>query len=249
MSTNKAASGGKRGLRAYVVSDLHLYSKRSQGVAHLNVIYEAAENADVFVFNGDIFDFRWTTLHSIPETVRRSIAWLEDVANRFPECDFHFVLGNHDNEQLFIDALDRLARDTPNLSWHPFYLRLGNCIFLHGDVSERKMSPAELARSRAKWRTSRKRGQMSNLMYDAVVYARLHKAIARLMYPRKRVARRVCAYLDHIGNGVIEDLEHVYFGHTHLAMADYEYRGLLFHNNGAPLRGMDFGIIETRIAV
>ncbi|MFA6244267.1 MAG: metallophosphoesterase, partial [Candidatus Hydrogenedentales bacterium] len=80
----------------YVVSDLHLFSRRSDYSVHERHIFQAAAKADVFVLNGDTFDFRWTTLPSIDLTVVAAIRWLRALTERFPNCYFHFILGNHD---------------------------------------------------------------------------------------------------------------------------------------------------------
>ena len=39
--------------------------------------------------------------------------------------------------------------------------------------------------------------------------------------------------------------EQVYFGHTHQALAAYQHGNVLFHNPGAPMAGLDFGIVEV----
>ena len=39
--------------------------------------------------------------------------------------------------------------------------------------------------------------------------------------------------------------EQVYFGHTHESLASYRQSDVLFHNPGAPIRGLDFRIVEV----
>ena len=53
----------------YFVSDLHMYSSRSQEERYLKEIERKAAHADQFVLGGDIFDFRWSTMDSHEETV------------------------------------------------------------------------------------------------------------------------------------------------------------------------------------
>ncbi len=234
----------------YVVSDLHLFSKRTTAGRHAETLLEAAGRADVFVLNGDIFDFRWTTLPSVKDTIDEAIRWLERITKRFPDCHFHFILGNHDAHHAFEEKLAHLAKGTSNLNWHPYYLRLGGKVFLHGDVciSSGRPHPTSLERYRARWRKEgRKRGKFNNMLYDAAVQARLHKAIHHLAFPRKRTARSLLTYLEHVGGDAVDGVDSVYFGHTHVAMSGYEYGGIRFHNSGAPMKGVRFKPVKLHL--
>ena len=42
-------------------------------------------------------------------------------------------------------------------------------------------------------------------------------------------------------------VRHVYFGHIHRRVSGYRYRGLTFHNGGAPMRGQHFRILEATV--
>jgi UDP-2,3-diacylglucosamine pyrophosphatase LpxH len=229
----------------YFISDLHLFSRRSHAERHVEDIYAAAAGAEMFVLGGDIFDFRWTTLASVDETVEAAIRWLEQLVAPHPECEFHFVLGNHDSHVPFVDRLQALADDTPNLQWHRYYLRTGSSLFLHGDVADRKMSQQSLSQKRARCEQDEKRGQAANLLYELAMQSQLHKLAAKVAHPKRRVAKRILAYLQDIGHGPQNGLKDVYFGHTHAAMSNYQYGGLTFHNGGAPIRGLEFRIVET----
>jgi UDP-2,3-diacylglucosamine hydrolase len=55
--------------RGLVISDLHLFSPRSKAVELLVGIQEKLASADVLVLNGDIFDFRWSTLPDTQATI------------------------------------------------------------------------------------------------------------------------------------------------------------------------------------
>ena len=230
-----------------VVSDLHMYCRRSHWERHLPEIYAAAAESDLFVLNGDTFDFKWTTLRSVEETIRQAIAFLSDLAGRYPHCRFHVNLGNHDHVQGFIDALSRLARETENLTWHPYYLREGNTLFLHGDMATRKMNHIQLEAYRAGWLHHKKQGRMKNRMYDAAFRAGAHIAISRLVHPPKRTLERVHTYIHDIGQGAPHGVETVYFGHTHVPVDGELYGGVTFHNGGAPMRGMDFSLLRLEL--
>ena len=56
------ASRGGSSSSGYVVSDLHLLTRRTAAGSHRSRLTTAAAAADYFVLNGDIFDFRWSTL-------------------------------------------------------------------------------------------------------------------------------------------------------------------------------------------
>ena len=92
--------------RTFFVSDLHLCSRRSQAPRHEAAIHAAAARASTFVLGGDIFDFRWSTLPTADETVRHAIRWLDDLVASHPQCDFHFIQGNHDCNRRFISSPD-----------------------------------------------------------------------------------------------------------------------------------------------
>lgn len=231
--------------KTYFVSDLHLFSSRSQEHRYLEEILVKAAAAERFVLGGDIFDFRWSTMASHEETVVRAIHWLRELTTGCPDCRFHFVLGNHDYHELFIERLDHLYHRLANLSWYPFYLRLGSAVFLHGDVVDRRMNAQKLLDRRARWLQRRQRGRAANRLYDWAVSGQLHRPVVHLARRKRTVARRILHYLDEIHEGPSTGVRNVYFGHTHLALADYEYGGLTFHNGGAPIKGLHFRIIEA----
>ncbi len=232
---------------AYVVSDLHMFCKRSQWEQHVLKIYDAAEKADLFVFNGDSVDFKWTSLASIPETIEQAITFFDDICKRYPNCQFHVNLGNHDFIAGFIHALEDLAKHTSNFSWHPYYLRVGSTLFLHGDVANRKMSHRQLQRYRASWCHHKKQGAFKNKLWDAAFRAGAHLAISRLAFPPKRTIKRVSSYLYDIGHTRDHGVRSVYFGHTHVPVDGRYYEGVTYHNGGAPMPGINFALLRADI--
>jgi len=64
---------------------------------------------DTFVLGGDIFDFVWTTRDSIAESVDEAADWLQSLVEHAPNCQFHFLLGNHDCYEPFVKRLAELA--------------------------------------------------------------------------------------------------------------------------------------------
>jgi UDP-2,3-diacylglucosamine hydrolase len=231
---------------SYFVSDLHLFSRRSLAPRHERALHAAASRAGTFVLGGDIFDFRWSMLHSTEATVEAAICWLDELVGSHRQCDFYYVLGNHDANQRFVAALNAYSKTVRNLSCHPYYLRLGTSIFLHGDVADRpRMTQDRLRKRREHWGRDERRGKMRNLLYDWAVNVRLHRLAGKVVHPRKRVARRIVSYLHRVGQGPEQGVKHVYFGHTHDALSHYRHGGLALHNGGAPIAGLDFRIVPT----
>lgn len=235
--------------RLATVSDLHFFNRRSEAEHYVDVIREAALEADVFVLNGDIFDFRWSTLASPEQTVHAAMALLTQWVAAAPGCSFHYVLGNHDHYRLFIDALDAFAAERPNFAWCPFYLRLGTSLFLHGDVANWKMSASDLERYREGWLEDRNRGPAWNAVHDAVFSVGLHKAVHRVAFPRRAVLARLHHYVESIGHGPDCGIDTVYFGHTHLAIAGDTYNGLTYRNCGAAMPGLAFKVLKAELTI
>ena len=232
--------------KCYFVSDLPLFANRSKAWKHLDDMIHAASRAENFVLGGDIFDFRWARTKNHKHTIDNAVTWLRGLIRSCPRCHFHFVLGNHDFHQALIDRLDNLARELPNFSWNRYYVRLGNSMFLHGDVADREEHNAEsLADMRQQWLYGRRRGPFLSRLYDVVVLTRLHKPVPHLVYTKRVVARRIMSYLEQIGQGPAAGVSNVYFGHTHKHMTNYAYGGLVFHSGGAPIKGLKFRILEA----
>lgn len=230
--------------KCYFVSDLHLFANRSDAHRYLEEIARAASQADLFVLGGDIFDFRWARI-PILRAVQMAGRWLSELAALCPNCQFHLVLGNHDYHQALIDRLEELDREVSNLAWHRYYVRLGDAVFLHGDVADKVMDARRLTEAREDWLDGRRRGPFLSALYDVVVMTRLHKPVPHLVYAKRIVVRRILKYLESIGEGPEAGVRNVYFGHTHRKLSNYHYRGLTFHNGGAPIKGVKFRIIEA----
>ena len=210
-------------------------------------IHAAAAQADTFVLGGDIFDFRWSTLPTADETVRHAIRWLDDLVASHPHCDFHFVQGNHDCNRRFVSALESYSADaaesercTPTFcGWER------TCFCTATRPIIRPMCQARLKKRREHWSHDESRSQVRHVLYDLAVTARLHRLAGKVAHPRRRVVHRILGYLNRIQHGPETGVEHVYFGHTHDALENYHYRGLTFHNPGAPMAGLNFRIVEV----
>ena len=231
---NSGPPAGATMLRGAVVSDLHMFSSRSTVGKRMDEIHQAAEKSAVFVFNGDTFDFRWSRLGEASATSSAAIEWIANLAARHPHCQFHFVLGNHDANYKFQRALARLCNLGRNLDWSAYYLRLGDKIFLHGDVTLRDMDVRGLAEMRRAWQNHSGLPKALAHGYGAINRLGIDKAVCSF-HPRRRMARRILYYLRHVEP--FDAVNHVYFGHTHTRFEDYFHEGIQFHNSGAYLRG------------
>jgi hypothetical protein len=147
----------------------------------------------------------------------------------------------------FLAALAAYSAQRSNLHVHPYVLRLGKKVFLHGDVVDHpQMCQARLTKHREHWgRDEARRGEIRNTLYDLAVQARLHTIAGSVAHPKKRAVHRLLGYLNRVGQGQASGTEHVYFGHTHRPLENYKYQGVTFHNPGAPIAGLEFRIVET----
>lgn len=235
-------------LRLRLVSDLHLFSRRSRAEEYLPEMRAAASQADLFVLAGDTFDYKWAHHRCAESFASHAKNWLLNLAGARPACRFQLLLGNHDHHPALIARLDALSDELPNFTWDPWFLRHGAAVFLHGDVANGFSTSAQLEQFRQRCeRHQRRPGPLRNRFYDALVATRLHNGFGRLYFPARRVARRITRYLEHIGHCAGSGTRDVFFGHTHRLLSGYEHAGLRFHNPGAPIKGTPFRVLEAEV--
>ncbi|MHC4202208.1 MAG: metallophosphoesterase, partial [Planctomycetota bacterium] len=140
----------------HVISDLHMFAPWSVADRHMDEFHAAAARSDFIVLNGDIFDFRWAALPTVADAVAAAVEWLRAFVAGHPGCRFFYVLGNHDGHPLFAERLAALAEGEGNLEWHASHLRLGDNLFVHGDLPLQYPGKDPFARtlSRRFWKTS-----------------------------------------------------------------------------------------------
>jgi UDP-2,3-diacylglucosamine hydrolase len=236
-------------VQGLVLSDLHIFARRSRAAEMMEKLQDVLSEADVLVLNGDIFDFRWTTLPGISETVTASVRWLEDIVSRFPACRVYFIAGNHDCHLPFTMALDELSSRFPSFFWRESHLVLGNMLFLHGDcIHTRSRSEGGLYAYRRRWMKPRKRGRAENAVYDAVNRSGLPRRALGLYFRRPRfVARRILSYVDGLGLEHMDQVREIFVGHTHVAFLHFEFRGKRFHNTGCALYPASFNPLRFEL--
>lgn len=226
--------------RGLVVSDLHLFARRSEGMARFDAMRAELEAVEWLVLNGDTFDFRWSTLRGQEATVAAALAWLRELADELPRCEIHFVFGNHDCLAGFDEALAGLAAVLPWLRPHADALQLGSSLFLHGDCAHSEMDARRFNRYRAAWRRDRQRGPWGASAYAWADRLGLTRLAHQWHFPRRETVRRIAFYLDQTRPRWRRETRHCYFGHTHLPFTSYAHEGITFHNTGSAIRGMAF---------
>ncbi|MEL6427640.1 MAG: metallophosphoesterase [Planctomycetota bacterium] len=231
-----------------VVSDLHLFTRRSRAHAFQDQIEEAALRSHTLVLAGDIVDFRWSELGSDEATVDAAEQWIERLLERAPELRVHYVLGNHDDHPQLIERLRALEARHGRVRHERFELRIGNALFLHGDAGNPGMNAARLRASRGRTHGRSPRSLRAARAYDAAVAARLHVVGARIAFPERRLLARLHRYMGELDEGLTRGVRNVYFGHTHRALTGVEFRGRRFHNCGSPIDGLEFRILEADLS-
>ncbi len=239
-----------RASKAHFVSDLHLLANRSSGPVVQRAIDAAIAQSHTFILGGDIFDFRWSAYRSHAASIEQSMRYLEGLLSVNPECEFHYILGNHDALPGFTKRLEQLAESNPRLHWHPHLLRLGSSVFLHGDIIDSKI-PLE-ADFHELLDARRLRGEERSLphplqhsLYDVAVQARIHRLVANIANSHRKVLTQVGDYLSWAKQDRSAGVKQVYFGHTHRPVDRLVYSGLEFHNPGAAIKGLPFRIVPV----
>lgn len=207
---------------------------------------EAADACDLFVFNGDIFDFKWSQHGGFRQSVRMAEAWIRTLVSAHSQTRFVFLLGNHDCIDPYKTALDGIQRSLPNFEWHEYWYRLNKKVFLHGDVCHAGGTAKDLRAYRNRWSRMIRTSPLSHAAYWAVGQSGLPMVAPRFLR-RKACAMGILNYLREELGQDFQDIEEVYFGHVHTAFRDFRLEGLTFHNTGAATKGMELEIIWFRV--
>jgi UDP-2,3-diacylglucosamine pyrophosphatase LpxH len=226
----------------YVVSDLHIFAKWSSAEKYMSDIRKACADAGFFVFNGDIFDFRWSTLGSSRKTVELAIEWFRELCTEFPECRFFYVLGNHDSHVNFLEPLTKLADEKENFYWHSSHFKIASSLFMHGDLifTMRNISPFV----RKKFKNAEPRPAVISSGYHFAIGMGAHHFVSRI-YAKQRCAKYVLRVLKKKDRAKLENITDIYIGHTHVAFSDFAYKGFMFHNSGSAVHDLHCNIMKV----
>lgn len=229
------------------ISDLHLFSQRSIGQAYWNQNKDRILAAKTIVLGGDIFDLRWSQLGSLNATIDAANAWIEAAIASNPRASWVYLLGNHDCHPRIAAILESLAGQHQNFAWSSTVWKIGKSVFLHGDVLDGERHTGGLDAYRKSFHEDRQKGRIGNLLYSAVIETRLHGLVPRLRHAQKKTCRRLICYLERQSEGFLDDIDSIYFGHTHIPMDGFRYSRFRFYNAGSGIRHLK--LIPTEFEV
>lgn len=195
---------------------------------------------EVLVLNGDIFDFRWSTLGGHEASLVAAAAWLDALFVRYEHLEIHYLLGNHDCLDAFLPLLEERTARHPRFRYHADTLELGTWMFLHGDCTHARMHTEQFRAYRAGWRRDRPRGRWAGRAYAIADITGMTRLTHELYFPRRRTVGRVAHYLDDATPGWRDRIRDCSFGHSHLSFRDYPCEGIRYHNTGSAICGMGF---------
>lgn len=222
------------------LSDLHLFSRRSIGQQHWDQNKEAIGAAKSIVLSGDMFDFRWSQLGSLDDSLDAAAAWLEQAIALNSSASWVYLLGNHDCHPRMQTLLTSISDRHPNFNWSPTFWRIGSNVFLHGDVLDGIRHAGGLERYRERFHDEKVKGQLSNLLYSAIVQTGLHRLVPRVRHTRQQTCRTLLEYLKGCETALLPEVQNIYFGHTHVPMLGYRYDRFRLHNAGSGIRNSTF---------
>ena len=229
-------------MKGFVISDLHLFTDRSSTQEIAVSMHNQLGRADFLVLNGDIFDFEWTHLSSVEQTMDEAEQWLGHLARQYPDCVFYYILGNHDAFEPFVQRVNKMTKKLPNLHLCPTHLVLGKNLFFHGDLPLAQKNPWQ----RSPARHLSKKKSLWHLGYDWAVKCRLHTMVYSLFSPAY-CAKRIVSVLQEYPKNFLAEIEHIYFGHTHFPFADFSHGQFSFSNAGAAINGVNANMIKVNI--
>jgi hypothetical protein len=93
---------------------------------------------------------------------------------------------------------------------------------------------------RETWSRDRQRGPIARTLYDGADAVGASRKVHDWWFPKRSTVLRVAHHLDHILPGWREDIDHCYFGHTHLPFTDHSHEGVMFRNTGSAIRDTEF---------
>ncbi len=217
------------------VSDLHLFSPRSDAAYVPAKLAETNSEDRCIVLGGDIFDFRWSVRGSHELTLAAAVQWLEELLERTEQAHIRFIPGNHDCHPEFLHLLTQLAHREPRFDWYEHHFQIDDTLFLHGDILD---AHGNLNSYRAKFHHEHPQTGLNHKLYDGVVALRLHKLVPLVRHRPELTCRRLLGLIETLPAASEIPVQRIYFGHTHAPVLDHESQGIRFFNPGAALKHM-----------
>lgn len=233
--------------RICFISDLHLFSDRSNFNEHLASVEAAIESADLCIWGGDLFDFRWNQLQSEQLAVSQAIEWIENWVRRYPRKTFLYVDGNHDANVLFRASLRRWANDEATFHCGFNCLRVADTLFIHGDVIEGRGTTESFREYRLRWEQKPTASKLARRAYDAAIAIRAHQVAAMAAHRQRATCLRLLQWMQQQPQVETSGVKRIAFGHTHRKLHDYQLGGIRFYNGGASIRHVPFQPVVLEI--
>lgn len=89
-----------------------------------------------------------------------------------------------------------------------------------------------------------KKGGFLNSIYDLVIMLRIHKLIRFVMTPNYCVKKIMSSIRRYNFEG-LEDVRHIYFGHTHNPFDGFLHEEVYFHNTGSAIKHLETNLLEV----
>jgi len=229
-------------MKGFVISDLHLLTRWSSFEKNDEIIRAYLETSEVFIFNGDIFDFRWSIYGDIKSSIDKALNWLTQLIDDFPACRFIFIFGNHDSHKDFINIIGNFADSKENFEYHLAYVQIGSNLFLHGDIPIMIKDSSLLKREC--FRIKKPENVFMSYLYYILISMRIHNLISFYFTPERsaRIIHNAILKEKDTFKGLVKD---VYFGHTHACFKEFIIDGICYHNSGALIKKQRFCILPV----
>jgi hypothetical protein len=225
--------GRNKTLHGLVYSDTHAFATFTNFRRDEPNIWKAMEGKDFVVENGDISECKnlgfGTTINDV---VNHRIKRMEEQARRFPDTDFHIVLGNHERYQAFIDPLTEFCKSHPKFHLHHSFVRIGDSMFVHGDWHADNDNmlitpPYKQSEKDPAWRA---------YLWKGLGCMAITGDAAKIVYPVEKTLNRIHERLMQECPEEMQGVKHVFFGHVHYDFDTIERHGIQFHNTGASIK-------------
>lgn len=222
-------------MRVLAFSDFHLFARRSRGEHLLPQIVSAVDGVDELVICGDLFDFRWSESDSIGHACERAELWLENLLRRITEKSVVYILGNHDGIEEFVPFLNALQERFTHFRWFGDYYRVGETLFLHGDIPMKSQGQSMGPRPYKVGETIKNR--LLNHLYDVITVTRTVNLYRKCVDANRKIPFLIEALKR---DSSLHGVSRMVFGHSHHAFDSREFEGISCVNLGTGVVGYRF---------
>lgn len=230
-------------LKCFVFSDLHINAAGSRFEKIKSQLMQEIVKADIIIMNGDIIEMFYPkhlsqesyATNAYEKAAIDGVKWVADLLDKHPNKQFFYLEGNHENCDRFRDGIRALRSAPPfgesNLIWGRTYMRIGDGLFFHGDNETRRQPVEKRERGQLEDIVSGRLAHNMNITFEAPVMG-----IMRFINTRTRTTNRIFDFLTETAPERLKGTQHMFFGHTHLPMINYDNHGLKWHNTGSAAR-------------